>query len=177
MRTSTWLIPVLLSTYSLSLRSETITDLRSGDYALEVRQTVSGIISFTQWPKLNGLPRLCVFNSAEFAPVLKSAAVEYPPAVWQTIPVNDIEQALSARCDILYFGRESNQQQTEVINRYRPRPLLTIAEQTPGCEAGSAFCIRIINSQVKFSVNLDSLSRSGVRVNPEVLMLASSRTK
>lgn len=38
-----------------------------------------------------------------------------------------------------------------------------------------AFCLIINNDEVKFSVNLDSLSHSGVRVNPEVLMLARNQ--
>ncbi|HFD6702485.1 TPA: YfiR family protein, partial [Salmonella enterica] len=40
---------------------------------------------------------------------------------------------------------------------------------------GSAFCLIINNDEVKFSVNLDSLAHSGVRVNPEVLMLARNQ--
>ncbi|EOI7245511.1 YfiR family protein, partial [Salmonella enterica subsp. enterica serovar Anatum] len=48
-------------------------------------------------------------------------------------------------------------------------------EQNTECIMGSAFCLIINNDEVKFSVNLDSLSHSGVRVNPEVLMLARNQ--
>ncbi|MDI5536239.1 YfiR/HmsC family protein, partial [Salmonella enterica subsp. enterica serovar Montevideo] len=39
--------------------------------------------------------------------------------------------------------------------------LLLIAEQNTECIIGSAFCLIINNDEVKFSVNLDSLSHSG----------------
>lgn len=168
------ILPLLLGGTTLPLRSETLTDSPPGVSAADVRQTVAGIISYTRWPHLTGLPRLCIFRSADFAPVLTAASVEHPPAVWQAIPVDDAQQALASQCDILYFGRESSQQQVELINSYQLRPLLTIAEQTPECAAGSAFCLKFINHRVSFSVNLDSLGRSGVRVHPDVLMLASS---
>ncbi|MBP2152324.1 YfiR family protein [Erwinia rhapontici] len=171
------LLPLLLSSVTLPIRSETLTDAPSGVSAADVRQTVAGIISYTRWPHLTGLPRLCIFRSAYFAPALTVASVEHPPAVWQAIPVEDAQQALVSQCDILYFGRESSQQQVELINSYQLRPLLTIAEQTPECATGSAFCLKFINHRVSFSVNLDSLGRSGVRVHPDVLMLASSGSK
>ncbi|HII3200232.1 TPA: YfiR family protein, partial [Enterobacter kobei] len=52
---------------------------------------------------------------------------------------------------------------------------LLISEQNPECVIGSAFCLIIERGQVRFSVNLDALSRSGVRVNPDVLMLARNK--
>ncbi|EPV2641374.1 TPA: YfiR family protein, partial [Escherichia coli] len=53
--------------------------------------------------------------------------------------------------------------------------LLLIAEQNTECIIGSAFCLIIHNNDVRFAVNLDALSRSGVKVNPDVLMLARKK--
>ncbi|RVR11094.1 YfiR family protein, partial [Enterobacter hormaechei] len=53
--------------------------------------------------------------------------------------------------------------------------LLLMSEQNPECVIGSAFCLIIEHNQVRFSVNLDALARSGVRVNPDVLMLARNK--
>ncbi|HDH7792926.1 TPA: YfiR family protein, partial [Shigella flexneri] len=50
-----------------------------------------------------------------------------------------------------------------------------IAEQNTECIIGSAFCLIIHNNDVRFAVNLDALSRSGVKVNPDVLMLARKK--
>ncbi len=136
-----------------------------------VRSIVSGIVSYTRWPSLSGQPKLCIFASSRYAQAISSeeeqSLLPYTPAI-----VRDDREALSATCDAIYFGTESPAHQLELISQYQGRPLLLIAEQNPECLIGSAFCLIIDDTRVRFSVNLDALSRSGVRVNPDVLMLA-----
>lgn len=62
-----------------------------------------------------------------------------------------------------------------LTHHYPVKALLLIAEQNTECIIGSVFCLIINNNEVNFSVNPDSLSHSGVRVNPEVLMLAQNQ--
>lgn len=135
-----------------------------------VRSIVSGIVSYTHWPSLAGQPKLCIFASSRFTQALKeepSVSLPYFPVV-----VHNDQEALYAPCDAIYFGNESPAYQVELIRKFHSRPLLLIAEQNPECLIGSAFCLIISDDRVRFSVNLDALSRSGVRVNPDVLMLA-----
>jgi hypothetical protein len=89
--------------------------------------------------------------------------------------VRTSEEALKTTCDGFYFGSESPTQQSELTRRYGPKPLLLIAEQNTDCSIGSAFCLIINDDRVRFSVNLDVLTHSGVRVNPDVLMLARKK--
>lgn len=135
----------------------------------KIRTTVAGIVSYTRWPRLQGLPKLCIFSTAAYAATLseKNSDISYQPLL-----VQSAEGALRAQCDGIYFGNESPQQQLQLIERYQARPLLLIAEQNPQCIIGSAFCLNIHNDAVSFSVNLDALARSGVRVSPDVLLLA-----
>ncbi|MBV8043622.1 YfiR family protein [Pluralibacter sp.] len=139
-----------------------------------VRAIVSGIISYTRWPaSLTTPPRLCIFSSSRYVGVLRSGDIG--PTPWQAVVVSTEQQALGASCDAIYFGNESAEEQQKIIQRYQPRALLSIAEQNSQCIVGSAFCLSINSERVKFSVNLDALSRSGVRVNPDVLMLARNK--
>lgn len=138
-----------------------------------VRAIVSGIVSYTHWPMLSGPPRLCIFSSSRFVRVLSEEGSWVFP--YQPVVIRTTEEALSSRCDGFYFGNESPSYQVELTRRYPVNALLLIAEQNSECIIGSAFCLIINNNEVKFSVNLDSLSRSGVRVNPEVLMLARNQ--
>jgi hypothetical protein len=78
--------------------------------------------------------------------------------------------ALGADCNGIYLGNETLHQQ--LITEYHPRPLFLIAERNSQCIIGSSFCMNIITNNISFSVNLDLLTRSGVRVNPDVLLLA-----
>ncbi|MBB7467182.1 YfiR family protein, partial [Escherichia coli] len=64
---------------------------------------------------------------------------------------------------------------TKSVSWQHHQALLLIAEQNTECIIGSAFCLIIHNNDVRFAVNLDALSRSGVKVNPDVLMLARKK--
>ncbi len=138
-----------------------------------VRAIVSGIVTYTRWPSLTGAPKLCIFASSRFT---HSPAHEDPDALpYQPVIVRNREEALKTTCDGFYFGSESPTEQSELTRRYGPRPLLLIAEQNTDCSIGSAFCLIINDDRVRFSVNLDVLTHSGVRVNPDVLMLARKK--
>ncbi|WP_058914418.1 YfiR family protein [Entomohabitans teleogrylli] len=144
--------------------------------ANSVRTIVNGIVSYTRWPGLsNRLPRLCIFSSSSYADALSSPSSEAAQQNYTAVPVNNIALVASAHCDGFYFGRETPQQQMQLLEQLSPHPLLLIAENNPECLIGSAFCLNIKPGQVSFSVNLDSLTRSGIRVSPDVLMLARER--
>ncbi|HAS1028645.1 TPA: YfiR family protein [Enterobacter cloacae] len=139
-----------------------------------VRSIVSGIVSYTRWPSLSGQPKLCIYASSHYTQALSSeegqSELPYTPVI-----VRNDQEALSATCDAIYFGAESPAKQLELISQYQGRALLLISEQNPECVIGSAFCLIIDHNQIRFSVNLDALTRSGVRVNPDVLMLARNK--
>lgn len=135
-----------------------------------VRSIVSGIVSYTRWPSLSGQPTLCIFSSSSH---IEALSVQGPDALpYIPVIIHSDQEALGAGCNALYFGSESPSAQLELSTAFNARPLLLIAEQNSQCVIGSAFCLIIDNTRVRFSVNLDVLSRSGVRVNPDVLMLA-----
>ena len=139
-----------------------------------VRSIVSGIVSYTRWPSLSGQPKLCIYATSHYTHALSGDEghneLPYTPAI-----VHNDREALAATCDAIYFGSESPAKQLELISQYQGRALLLISEQNPECVIGSAFCLMIDRGQVRFSVNLDALTRSGVRVNPDVLMLARNK--
>ena len=135
-----------------------------------VRTIVSGIVTYTRWPQLSGPPKHCIFSTSRYIHSLAEEAPELLP--YKPVIVRNTEEALQTTCDGFYFGSESPTQQSEFTAKYGNRPLLLIAEQNTDCSIGSAFCLLINNERVRFSVNLDVLTHSGVRVNPDVLMLA-----
>ncbi|MGL4718707.1 MAG: YfiR family protein [Kluyvera intermedia] len=138
-----------------------------------VRSIVSGIVSYTRWPSISGAPKLCIFATSRYLQALSTvdeqSLLPYIPVV-----VHTPQDALAANCDGIYFGTESPARQVELINQYH-RALLLISEHNPECIIGSAFCLITDEQRIRFSVNLDALSRSGVRVNPDVLMLARNK--
>lgn len=138
-----------------------------------VRSIVSGIVSYTRWPGLSGQPTLCILASSRYVQAL--SANDPSPLSYTPVIIHNEQEALNSGCHAIYFGNESPTYQLELSHAFQSRPLLLIAEQNPQCLTGSAFCLIIDNARVRFSVNLDVLSRSGVRVNPDVLMLARNK--
>ncbi|WP_192458951.1 YfiR family protein [Musicola keenii] len=144
--------------------------------ASDVRRTVSGIISYSRWPIFhNKKPLLCVFASSHFLSALITPPYMQEKAVFEAIKVENSEEFLSSGCDVVYFGEENEAQQMAIINRVQGQPLLTISEQSPRCLGGSSFCLIFADKRVSFSINMDALVRTGVRVNPDVLILAKTR--
>lgn len=166
------LLPLLIIPVLLIPLGSAGAPTQTNDTASSVHTIIDGIISYTRWPQLRGLPRLCIFSSATWS---RQLAQPQAQQVYAPVIVANSDQALNAQCDAVYFGTESVEQQIQLRDRYHGRPQLYIAEQNPDCSAGSAFCLNIAAGKVSFSVNLDSLSRGGVRVNPDVLMLARAR--
>ncbi|MBC7750449.1 MAG: YfiR family protein [Candidatus Saccharibacteria bacterium] len=82
---------------------------------------------------------------------------------------------LSTQCDVIYFGDISPAEQQKVIAARQNRSILTISESDSDCAMGSSFCLKTATSPITFLVNLDSLARSGVRVDPNVLMLGRKK--
>ncbi len=142
------------------------------DVAKNVRMMVSGIVSYTRWPALSGPPKLCIFSSSRFSTALQ----RMPRHLRLTaVIIHTQQEAMISGCNGFYFGNESPTFQMELTEQYPSKALLLIAEQNTECIIGSAFCLIIHNNDVRFAVNLDALSRSGVKVNPDVLMLARKK--
>lgn len=159
--------------FSLLLASLPLYTQRATEEEKSVRAIVSGIISYIPWPTLSGPPGLCIFSSSHVARVFsEEAGGDFP---YQPLIIRTTQEALSARCDGFYFGNESPSYQVELTRHYPVNALLLIAEQNTECIIGRVFCLIINSNEVNFSVNPDSLSHSGVRVNPEVLMLARNQ--
>jgi len=78
-------------------------------------------------------------------------------------------------CNVLYLGKLPAASQQSLFARFLGRPTLLISEANDECAVGYMFCLSVNKQQVNFIINLDSLSRSSVRVHPNVLKLARER--
>lgn len=136
----------------------------------KANRIVSGIISFTHWQNLNKPPELCVFTSARHLSLPENSAAA--AATFTVVYLTGAGDLASHRCDALYFGDQTPRQQVDIIEQLKGKAVLTLAENNTECAVGAAFCLIFQPDHTHFSVNLDSLARSGVRVNPDVLLLS-----
>lgn len=142
----------------------------------ELSQKVLAIISYTKWDAHQSHIQLCVVSSTKYANAIENATLlTNPIKIIVTKPHYDVS-ILSSQCDVIYFGNISPAQQQNVIAARKNRVLLTISEDNPECEVGSSFCLDPESTPITFKVNLDSLTRSGIYVNPNVLLLGRKKT-
>ncbi|REF27747.1 uncharacterized protein DUF4154 [Xenorhabdus cabanillasii] len=137
-----------------------------------VVRVVSGIISYTHWPVTRSTLHLCLVAPSNYIDVLANINMPTDDTKLQVEILNFNAEKLLKKCDIVYYGQIDPILQHRVISQKNGKPLLTIAEQNQHCEIGSAFCLNIDSTQTTFNLNLDILTRSGVRVDPNVLQLA-----
>lgn len=133
-------------------------------------KTIVHILNYSNLPKT---AQICVFDdvqmTAELRNYLKQANVSYE--VTSVTPVNFVR----SNCQAVYFPNMSPQQENQLINRY-PTPLLSMSERNIQCEIGSAFCLYTRGENISVKLNLDTLTRSKVKVDPRVLRMWASAT-
>jgi hypothetical protein len=82
------------------------------------------------------------------------------------------DAGLLSQCDGVYAGMLDDAAWRQLRARLESQPLLSISERQELCLIGCMFCLDVRENGVAFETNLDSVARSGVRVNPRVLQLA-----
>ncbi|QPR27293.1 YfiR family protein [Edwardsiella hoshinae] len=138
----------------------------------DVARIVTGMISFTRWRTASPPIRLCIIPPTRFARQLLSM-----PATPQ-LSVREVDftpQAILQQCDAVYYGDVTPDQQQSVVGLLQGKSLLTIAENNRECSKGSAFCLQLGKQSINFKLNLDTLARSNIQVNPNVLLLAEKK--
>ncbi|WP_342236823.1 YfiR family protein [Inquilinus sp. OTU3971] len=144
------------------------------DSPATVRQVVMGIISYTRWPVEPPQLRLCVIGPAEYADDLLAGATQASGRPVRAVRLGP-GGSPGADCDIVYLGRLGDAERRQIFAHLAGHAVLSITEQDDSCTVGSMFCLQVRGAEVSFQINLDSVARSGVRVNPKVLQLGRRR--
>jgi hypothetical protein len=137
-------------------------------------RVVSSIVSYTRWPERLARIHLCVVGQAAYADRFDAVTLAGGP----TVNIVHVAPARVAarQCNVLYFGQLSPVQLREQTDWARGRAILTIAEADAGCRAQAMFCLHHEDDGLTFDLNIDAVSRSGLRVDPRVLRLAGGRS-
>ncbi|APW40027.1 hypothetical protein RD110_24835 [Rhodoferax koreense] len=151
----------------------------SGQERLSVADTVRGILSYARWPDESHVLRLCITGQGAHGESLLTqgiAPLNQRAVTTLRVPV---DADVVAQCDALYVGELDEGSWRNLFAHISGKPVLTVCERSPICMIGGMFCLDVNTtaSTVPFEVNLDSVARSGVRVNPQVLRLGRRAVK
>ncbi|WP_232776605.1 YfiR family protein [Rahnella sp. AA] len=142
-----------------------------------VAQTVNGILSYSRWPAgtASSALTLCIIPPVKYSAQLTPDGSAFTGRSLKVMTLPLDSPLLTSQCDAIYSGSTTVDQQTDLHQRLEGHAILTIGEQDDACALLNAFCLVITPLHTSFKLNLDTLSRSGVRVNPAVLQLAREK--
>jgi hypothetical protein len=134
--------------------------------APSLSNTLHGLISYTKWPEASSTRTLCQVGYTKHSGALG--------LVGPQIKLRKIARTSHdfSGCHIIYLGQLSPQKIRSVTSKTMNQSVLTIEESRDGCVGRAMVCIRFSQSKHSFDLNLDSIARSGLRVDPRVLRLA-----
>ena len=142
-----------------------------------VAPTVLGILSYVRWPADVNDVNLCIVGPSEHTDeLLRAHATEIAPQRHVQVSRQPADK-LPGHCHVAYLGVLDDAAWQPLLRRLGPQPLITIGERREQCQAGGMFCLDVQPTSIAFEVNLDSLTRGGVRVHPNVLQLARRRAR
>lgn len=169
------LTAMLLSNSAPAWAGSAASDAQVQQRAKAVTQVVLGILSYARWPAEPNPLRLCLVGPTEYADDLIKGNVQNSGHALQVRRLLAGDAAVSSGCDAVYIGKLDSAQREQLFKAINGHPVLSISEADDPCTVGSLFCLRVGDQQVAFDVNLDSVTRSGVRIHPSVLQLSRRR--
>ena len=142
--------------------------------AAATARLVRSFIDFTRWPALPSPVSLCVVGSAGSAGQLDGLST----ADGRRVTRRAVSAAglAGSGCHVAYFGRLDPVALKQAVLSVRGKGVLTIAENDPACRSQAMFCLKPDRQTLGFAVNIDAISRSGLKVDPRVLRMAAGNT-
>ncbi|MDR2678073.1 MAG: YfiR family protein [Zoogloeaceae bacterium] len=144
--------------------------------AASVLSVVIGIVNYTRWPEGRNPLRFCLVGKSAYFERLRAIPaatlqnmLDMPATFQDATP-----EVLADRCDLVYVGVVDEATATRTVIAIAHKAILSIGEYPGFCSQGGMFCLKPNASEpdtVPFAVNLDAISHSKLRVNPQVLRL------
>lgn len=160
-----------LSSVAMAQQEPSLEHSRAALRESNVANVVHGILNYARWPQQPQALNLCIVAPTEYADLLwqqPSLSSAYEIKVKRLL-IDSPE--LESQCQAVYIGVVAPPQRRALFSRLTGKPILSISEESQGCNEGSLFCLNISDAHVGFQVNLDAVARSGVRIHPNVLQL------
>lgn len=127
------------------------------------------ILSYVKWshPK----PNFCIVDNNNITDELSQAA-----ALKQTnLNVINVSSSniVDKKCESIFLSNKDPATEQKIINSLKVPPALSFSTNNSDCEIGSVFCLYSSKSgKSLFKVNLDSLAKTKIHIDPRVLLLA-----
>lgn len=131
----------------------------------------ASILGYVKWNTTT--PSLCVIDNQALAQSF-DLSFKQKKLNFKVVSLSNTE--LNAQhCDAVFFTESSPTTEQRLINHLKTPPALSFSNNNSDCEIGSVFCLYTSKQgRALFKVNLDSLARTKVHIDPRVLLLAKN---
>ena len=130
------------------------------------------ILSYVKWT--NEIPTLCLIDHNNTSNQFTNAILQQK-SNFRVNPITTNEIG-SENCDAVFFNQSTPINEQKAINNAANRSILSFSNNNPDCEIGSVFCLYTAKSgNTRFKVNLDSLAKTKIHIDPRVLLLAQNQ--
>jgi len=147
----------------------------AADASVAIARMILGIVGYARWPVGVDSHRVCLASDRlEMRAVgdqLLALGVRAVSVQW----LGSDSGQWAANCDVAYLDNMPDGRRKTVLGQTLGRPILTISGGDPLCASGSLFCLELAGDEIVLQANLDSIARSGIRINPRVLQLAQRK--
>jgi hypothetical protein len=133
-----------------------------------------GIVGYTRWPDAKERYRICLSGDDQHSAMIRQSSIRRGHGV---TTLSTLENAATA-CDVVYVSGTGTDEVGKLSRLIAGAPVLSIGDGGQFCSMGGMFCL-LPGSKGggekpidRFAANLDAISRSTVRINPQVLRLS-----
>ena len=135
-----------------------------------VSQRVLALIGYTRWPVAHDAYRICIVGNRQHTALLQEEGIEGAGGYRLLFRLySELEPPIDD-CEVLYLGAMPRERGESILKLWQGKPVLTIGEEED-CSGSLMFCLAVRRDSVNMLLNLDTVSRAGVRVNANVLKL------
>lgn len=134
----------------------------------DVFETTFSIFSYTKWDTPQPIT-ICIVDNPQLTQQFLSAAIQNKHHY--KIEAAESKNINQKNCDALLFSSMTPQQEAKTINSVQKSAVLTLSLNNEACEIGSAICLYRRDQHTAFKVNMTSLSKSKIHIDPRVLLL------
>jgi hypothetical protein len=133
-----------------------------------------GIVGYTRWPDVKETLRICLSGDDRHSAMIRQSAIKLGHGV---VTLSVLQNTVTA-CDIVYVSGTGTDEVGELSGLLDGTPVLSIGDGRKFCSMGGMFCLLPGSEESgekaidKFAVNLDAISRSALRIDPQVLRLS-----
>ena len=153
---------------SVQAASQTAVEDSADGRTRAVNRMLGGIISYVRWPgeRANVSRTMCLVGTPQMTSRIAPAGPRV--TIHRMTPSG---ATVEGGCDIIFMGRMAVADRQHLIAWVRSRPILTVTDDDPACIQGAMFCLHGKRTSLNFSVNLDSIGRGPLRIDPRVLKI------